>query len=121
MLLPTISTTYRQGLLQRQLKHEAELVQRFDQAWVVAKQAANWLKQQFGLKQVWIFGSLVHQQWFSPTSDIDLAVEELESDAYLTSVARLQDLAPEFKIDLIRLDRCPPDFREAIVKEGQCL
>jgi predicted nucleotidyltransferase len=121
MPLPTVYATYRQGLLQRQLKHEAELAQRFDQAWVVAKRAATWLERQFGLKQVWIFGSLVHQQWFSPTSDIDLAVEELHSDAYLTAVACLQDLAPEFKIDLIRLDRCPPDFREAIVKEGQCL
>ncbi len=121
MFDPPVSTTYQRGLRQRQLQYEAELEARFDLAWEVAKRAANCLRQEFGPMDVWIFGSLVHQQWFSPTSDIDLAVEGLPSEVYLIALAGLQDLAPEFKIDLICLDRCPPHFGKTILQEGQCL
>ncbi len=117
----SVSEIYQLRLRQRQLQYEAEAAERFERAWMSANQAANWLKREFGLKQVWVFGSLVHQHWFSPTSDIDLAVKGLPNDLYLTVVARLQDLAPEFKIDLVSLDRCPPDLSQAILKEGQCL
>ena len=51
--------------------------------------------------------------------------EALTNDArdedYLVAVARLQDLSPEFKIDLIAMERCKPELRDAITKGGKLL
>ena len=87
----------------------------------VARQAAALLKEQFGATQVTLFGSTVHGHWFSTTSDIDLAASGLASDDYFTAVARLQDLSPEFKVDLVALEHCKAGLRESIAREGVIL
>ena len=61
-----------------------------------------------------MFGSTVHGHWFSTTSDIDIAASGLASDDYFTAVARLQDLSPEFKVDLVALEHCKAELRESI-------
>ena len=65
-----------------------------------------------------VFGSLVHGYWFSQTADIDLAAWGLKDEDYFLVVARLQDLSPEFRIDLVRMENCRPGLREAILQEG---
>ncbi len=112
---------YRETLNQRHLANQRRLVERLGQAQKVAQQAAALLKQEFQAQQVILFGSVVHGQWFSPTSDIDLAVKQLAPDTYFTAVARLQDLSPEFKIDLVPLESCAADFQRAILQDGQVL
>ena len=87
----------------------------------VAQQAAALLKEQFGATQVAVFGSTVHGHWFSTTSDIDIAASGLASDDYFTAVARLQDLSPEFKVDLVALEHCKAELRESIAREGVIL
>jgi uncharacterized protein len=87
----------------------------------LARQATALLKAEFGAKRVMIFGSVVHGYWFSATSDIDLAVLGIDTLAYLTAVARLQDLSPDFKIDLIRMERCQPQLEQLILQEGRLL
>ncbi|MFM7449784.1 MAG: nucleotidyltransferase family protein [Leptolyngbyaceae cyanobacterium] len=112
---------YQETLRQRQNAKLEQLVCRRRQAGQLADQAAKLLKQQFGAQQVMLFGSLAHGHWFSATSDIDLAVWGLDCLTYLTAVAQLQDLSPEFKIDLVRMERCPPQLRQVILQEGQLL
>lgn len=110
---------YRETLKQRQVTAQQQLARRFERAWKVAEQAARFLKQEFKAERVMVFGSLTHGQWFSSTSDIDLAVWGLSPEAYLVALARLQDLAPEFKVDLIQMERCPPELRQTILDEGK--
>ncbi|MBW4465736.1 MAG: nucleotidyltransferase domain-containing protein [Pegethrix bostrychoides GSE-TBD4-15B] len=112
---------YRTTLLQRQIAGQVRQAERLTKAGEVAKQAAALLKTKFGAERVMLFGSVVHGYWFSATSDIDLAVWGLDALAYLTAVAQLQDLAPEFKIDLVRMERCEPELERAILAEGQLL
>jgi len=87
----------------------------------VAKQAAALLKQEFGVQQVAVFGSLVHGRWFSKTSDVDLAVWGLGADDYFVAVSRLQDLSPEFKVDLVDMERCSPALKQAVLQTSQPL
>jgi predicted nucleotidyltransferase len=87
-------------------------------AWQVARQAAVLLKDAFAAEKVVLFGSLVHEQWFFATSDIDLAVWGIAIEDYFTAVAHLQDLSPRFKIDLIDMAFCPPKLLSAIQQEG---
>ncbi len=114
-------TRYRTTLQQRQTTEKSILARRFQQGWEVAKQAATLLKEQFGAERVMVFGSLVHQCWYSNTSDLDLAVWGLDNLTYLNAVAKLQDLSSEFKIDLVRMESCKPTLEESILKEGQFL
>ena len=110
---------YRETLKRRQIAEQHQLAQRFERAWKVAEQAARFLKQEFEAERVVVFGSLTHGQWFSKTSDIDLAVWGLSPEAYLVALARLQDLAPEFKVDLIQMERCRPELGQEVLDEGK--
>ena len=113
-------TAYRDTLKQRQATERHNLNQRLIQAWEIARQAANLLKQEFGVHQVAVFGSLVHGRWFSKTSDIDLVVWGCDPDAYFVAVARLQDLSP-FKVDLVAMENCSPALRQEVLRESQIL
>jgi uncharacterized protein len=112
---------YQKTLKQRQESHLEKLAHRREQGWLLAKQAAELLKLTYGAKQVILFGSLVHRHWFSATSDIDLAVWGLDSLAYLTAIARLQDLSSDFKVDLVRMEQCPSELEAVIFSNGQLL
>jgi predicted nucleotidyltransferase len=107
---------------QRRAEEVARIqIKRRELAWEVAYQAAAYLKSHFGARQVVAFGSLVHGHWFSATSDIDLAASGLQNEDYFTAVARLQDLSPDFQIDLVPLERCRATLRETILREGRVL
>jgi len=112
---------YRAAARRRAEEAERALTRRRERAGEVARQAAALLKEQFGATQVAVFGSTVHGHWFSATSDIDLAASGLAADDYFTAVARLQDLSSEFKVDLVALEHCKPELREAVMQEGVLL
>ena len=118
---PKAMAVYRATARRRWEEEQQALARRRERAWQVAYRAVTLLKEQFGATQVAAFGSLVHGFWFSKTSDIDLATWGLKSDDYFVAVARLQDISPEFKIDLVAVEHCRPALREAIVREGKPL
>ena len=45
-------------------------------------EAAAVLKSRFGVRRVILFGSLAHDAWFMPDSDVDIAVEGLLNEDY---------------------------------------
>ena len=55
------------------------------------------------------------------TSDIDLAVISLSPDDYLTAIDGLQGISPDFKIDLVQLNKIPESFKAAILSEGKAV
>jgi len=118
---PEAMAVYRATARRRWEERQQELAQRRERAWQVARRAAVFLRERFYATQVVAFGSLVHGYWFSGTSDIDLAAWGLHSDDYFVAVAQLQDLSPEFEIDLVDVERCKPALREAILREGEPL
>jgi uncharacterized protein len=112
---------YRTTLNQRHVREQAQQGQRLTKATEMAKRGAALLKERFNADRVVVFGSLVHGYWFSPTSDVDLAVWGLDALTYLTAVAQLQDLEPEIKVDLVRMERCQPELERVILLEGRSL
>ena len=110
--------TYRATAQRRWEEEQQESAGRRERAWQVARHAAALLKEQFGATRVVAFGSLVHGYWFSNASDVDLAAWGVQADDYFVAVARLQDLSPEFQIDLVAMERCKPALRETIDREG---
>lgn len=120
-LSPEAISRYRTTMQQRGESAKKNLQERQLKAHQIAQQAADLLREQFAVSQVILFGSLAHEHWFSATSDIDLAVWGLDRDLYFLAVAKLQDLSPEFKIDLVDMNNCPLKLRDNILKEGQNL
>ncbi len=102
------------------------------QAQEAAEACVQALKEQFGVRQVYLFGSLSGRGPWHSRSDIDLAVEGLEPEAYVRALSTLYQFLPEgIELDLITLEDAPPEMiarikgetdmpedpREALAKE----
>jgi len=116
-----LKAKYPLGYAQDDSQPAPELVLRRERAWEVAREAASLLKRSFGAKKVAAFGSLVHQLWFSPRSDIDLAAWGIPDDRFFAAVGAVTGLSPEFDVDLVDAATCREALRNSIEKEGVIL
>lgn len=100
------------------LPAESFLVERYREAWEVAKMAADILKGRYGASKVVIFGSLVDRSRFSLWSDIDLAAWGVSDHEFYAAVGEVIGLSTRFKIDLVDPESCRESLRRAIEGEG---
>ena len=92
------------------------LEKRQQHAWIIARQAASILKEEFKASRVVVFGSLVQPNLFHLSSDIDLAVWDIQD--YFRAVSRLMDLDPEIEFDLVPIEDAHAGILAAISSEG---
>jgi predicted nucleotidyltransferase len=111
--------TYITTARYRQQQRQCALHQRRQRALAAAQAATQILHQEFGVERVAVFGSVLQEEMFYETSDLDLAVWGLAEAGYLRAVARLLRLS-EFSIDLVRVESARPYIQEAIA-QGQVL
>jgi uncharacterized protein len=102
----------------RQAEAKSRLVKRKEQAWQLAHQAAQLLKNQFKAEKVAVFGSLTHEDWFNDWSDIDLAAWGIPAVRFYSAVAAITGLSADFKIDLVDPETCRTSIRAAIERYG---
>lgn len=76
------------------------------------------IKQDFGASRVILFGSVVHQQWFSDTSDIDIAIEGLSGHDFFSAWRLLEAACPNRVVDLVDLDIVSPTFYQTVEQTG---
>jgi len=81
-------------------------------------QAVKRLKQTFPLRRAILFGSLAHQGWFAPDSDVDLAVEGLRASDYWKAWDLLEETLGDRPVDLIELETAGQSLREAVQRYG---
>lgn len=112
---------YKQTALDRKHQETQLKLERWKRSLQVARTAANFLREFFQVQEIICFGSILHSDRFTLTSDIDLTVQGLAPEQFFTTVAKLQDLSPEFKIDLVDLDRCSYSLKNFILSDGQKL
>src|SRR5262245_50265593 len=105
---------YRAAARRRQQRRAQRLAQRHERAWQVAQQAAHILKEQFGARQVVVFGSVVSPGSFHQHSDVDLAVWGLEECMYYQAVGRLQSLDPDIPVDVVEMELAAPGLQAAV-------
>lgn len=109
---------YREAATKKKQQLWYKLALRQEKAWEVAHKAAQILKKQFAARKVLLFGSLLDVQRMHFYSDIDLAAWGLAEERYYQAVAKLQDLDPDFSIDLVQIESASPALRSAILKTG---
>jgi uncharacterized protein len=117
-LTPQEWQAYQPAKAVKHYRSRVKLQLRRQEAWQLAHQAANLLKNQFEAKKVVVFGSLAHESWFNDWSDIDLAAWGIPSDCYYRAVAAATGLSADFRIDLVDPETCRPSLRVAIERDG---
>ena len=84
-----------------------------------ARTCAAHLGRAFGVRRVYLVGSLAHGR-FHDRSDIDLAVEGLEPRYYVRALAEIADLAGR-EVDLIVLEDAAQAMIDGVLKRGVVL
>jgi predicted nucleotidyltransferase len=82
------------------------------------RQAADALKARFGVRRVVLFGSLAHEAWFVPDSDVDLAVMGLRTEDYWRAWRLAEDIIADRPVDLIDVETAVDSLRRAIERHG---
>lgn len=77
------------------------------------------LKEDYGVRQVILFGSLVRKQ-FTAESDIDLAVAGLAPEDFFIAWAEINRLS-RFRIDLKPMESLDPHFRQRVLSQGEVI
>jgi predicted nucleotidyltransferase len=94
---------------------------RWQQGRKVAQDAARLLLENFGVKQVVLFGSLLDPAKVRQLSDVDLAVWGLADHDYYRALSALTTLSPCFTFDLVQIESASPGLREVIEQQGQVI
>jgi predicted nucleotidyltransferase len=89
-----------------------------EQLWARVHAAAALLKTRFAARRVVLFGSLAHTAWFSPDSDVDLAVEGLAGPDYWQAWKRVEEVIGDRPVDLIEMEAVGESLRRAIERYG---
>ena len=84
-------------------------------------EAARALKERFGPRRVVLFGSLAHQAWYTPSADVDLAVEGLEEGTFWEAWALVEAIIPDRKVDFVEIELASDSLRAAIEEHGRAL
>ena len=70
-------------------------------------------------KRIWQWGSLLDRRKFTEISDLDIAVEGLESAQEVFEIAaRAEDLT-DLPLDIIEMEKIAPEYRQLIEKKGR--
>ena len=110
--------SYTAHFQQRKKTELIEQQRRYQDGWKQAKIASQILKTHFGIREVFLFGSLLCPAAFDTNSDIDLAVERLPLHHYCDAVGILLSKVEGFNVDLIRLESSPSSLKTYILREG---
>lgn len=103
---------------QRNCDRQQQMRQRQQAGLEQAKRAAALLKQEFGVQEVMLFGSLLTPESVHPESDIDLAVWGLDRDRYCAAIGTLLCTVNGFNVDLIRLETAPRSLLDCVMHQG---
>ncbi len=98
-------------------KKQRLLEVRYADAWEIARKAAGILKKEYSANEVILFGSLLHKQFFSLVSDVDIAVSGIPADRFFQALYRVGFLS-DIKVEMVDIEECRDYIKEIIKKEG---
>jgi predicted nucleotidyltransferase len=98
-------------------REQDELKKLETEARAQARSCAERLVARFGVRQVYLIGSLARQGSFHEGSDIDLAVAGLAPEQYWAALDQVAALADR-EVELIRLEDAGPEMAAHVAAEG---
>ena len=95
-------------------QHLAQMKERQQRGLEVARKCAVTLKEEFEAERVVLFGSMLDPERMWWGSDIDLAVWGLPEGDYFTAVGKVQDVDPNFSVDVVEIQHARPHILEGV-------
>lgn len=90
----------------------------YDRIMARVRAAAVKLKEDFGVRRVILFGSLAHSAWFRADTDVDMAVEGLDTAEYWEAWRFVEELIADRPVDFIELESASDALRRSIEQFG---
>ena len=109
---------YRTVAIKRQQQAEAEIGQRRQKAWQIAKQAAHLLREEFGVSRVVVFGSLARDHGFNRWSDVDIAAWGIAPEDTFRAIGVVMDLGTDISVNLVDVNTARPSLVAVIERDG---
>lgn len=82
------------------------------------REAASILKRRFHASRVILFGSLAHEAWFMPDSDVDLVVEGIIGEDFWQAWRLAEKIIADRPVDLIDIESISGSMKRAIDRYG---
>lgn len=117
-LSPEKINRYRATAVKRQEEMEAQVGQRRQKAWQLAQQAAQLLRDQFGVSRVVVFGSLIRDYGFTQWSDVDIAAWGISPTDTFRAIGAVMDLDAEIVVNLVDVNTARPTLLATIERDG---
>ncbi|ESA35045.1 dna polymerase iii subunit beta [Leptolyngbya sp. Heron Island J] len=95
-----------------------EIKARWEQAWELIPKLAKLLREEYKAEKVQVFGSAIKLEYFSMTSDIDLAVWGMPANQYFLAATAAAEFDEAFSVDVVDVKSCRPSLLEVIETEG---
>jgi len=87
-----------------------------------ANKIALFLKNSYDVEKVYLFGSLVWRNKFTPHSDIDLYVENFPKErSYWEALAKSERIAIPYPVTIVLAETAHPKMKQKVEKEGMLL
>ena len=111
---------YIDAARQRAALPEPTLVEQRERKQLMARvrEVSAALKARFGVRRVIVFGSLANAEWFTPDSDIDLAVEGLAVNDFWEAWRLAEEIIADRPVDLIEIEMAKESLLQAIQRYG---
>lgn len=90
----------------------------YDQIMARVRTAAVKLKEGYGVRRVVLFGSLAHSGWFRADTDVDIAVEGLDTKDYWDAWRLVEEVIADRPVDFIELESASDALRRSIERYG---
>ncbi|PWH19956.1 MAG: hypothetical protein DDG58_03795 [Ardenticatenia bacterium] len=117
-ITPEQMEAYRRTARRREAQAVRAAAARRERALSVARTAAQLLKEQYAATRVVLYGSALDPRRFGQHSDIDLAAEGISPADFWRAWGAVEQLAPEFEINLIPLETASPSLLDHINTQG---
>lgn len=117
---PTLNQM-RAFLARKQAHQRIRNEQLWRQAATDAEQIVGMIVSQFDPQAIYQWGSVLYQSHFNSLSDIDIAVEGLNSaERFFALVAEAEKMT-RFPLDIVELEQVQPAYVTLIKKFGRCI
>ncbi|MEK7705226.1 MAG: nucleotidyltransferase domain-containing protein [Myxococcota bacterium] len=108
------------GFLARFRAHERALAELQQRRRTRARLVAEALAAEFGVRRVWLFGSLARGE-ATARSDIDLLVDDLTASQLMAASALADRIMGEAYVDMLPVSLTRPDVRAEVEASGELI
>ena len=109
----------RARLRHRAERRQAALTERLMQARADFDCIVDHIWHRHRVERIWQWGSLLHDRHFSERSDIDIALEGIESAAAYFAILADAEARTDLPVHVVELDKLHPAFAESIRVRGR--